>query len=479
LTQAPDPTLAVAGGPDTHVAPLLPATAPPPEPARKITFFKALLLYWLFPRRYGPHLAAGTWKRALAAHTLSMLVFGAAWLPALFEEMRSTAPYGIREMLARMVLATAARSSATGWNWVPAAITLLCVPVTELALVLLAILIMPWHAGGDRAASVFKRSLKSAYWSTTILMPTALVVFLLLKNPPDVERWFEEHGDLFLSAVLLTLYALPLVLLARMLFVGGTRYVGAPDGPAFAPREPHCDACGYLIIGLPLEARCPECGLEVRASLPGGRRRPTVWQENELRPSGFADLLRLQWRVFRPGDFFKRLPVHSGLASARHFWWGTWCLMLLATLAVLRGLALLPLEDPEKRGGLIELMVPGAIGAMIVPLLLQSLMMFAACLHGQWRYGIRDYRSSAVTCYYSAPLMWPMPGLMILALLPGSWPIYAWLTRNPYLRMLQPSLGINGCGFYQMLVGLASLGVLLFWWLRLGRALRDIQHANV
>lgn len=59
-----------------HVAPLLPATAPAPEPARRINFFKALALYWLMPRRYGPHLAVASFRRAIAAHILAMILAG-------------------------------------------------------------------------------------------------------------------------------------------------------------------------------------------------------------------------------------------------------------------------------------------------------------------------------------------------------------------------------------------------------------------
>jgi len=75
ITQAP----AVAS---SHVAPLLPPTAPPPEPARRIHFIKALLLFWLLPRRYGPHLAVGSFRRAFTAHLISVVVGFIAISPA-------------------------------------------------------------------------------------------------------------------------------------------------------------------------------------------------------------------------------------------------------------------------------------------------------------------------------------------------------------------------------------------------------------
>ncbi len=475
MTQITASELTTNGATDTHVAPLLPATAPAPEPARKINFLKALLLYWLFPKRYGPHLAAGSWKRAMAAHALSLLALLAVFLPALATELDRHDPRRLREQAAYAVLTMAAQTSQNSFAWVPALFIPLGIPLAEPGLVLLAILIMPWHAGGDRAGSVFRRSLKSVYWSTTILIPVTIPVwFSFWLHSVDAYQWVDQYGELLAAGVLILFVGLPVVLWIRMLLAGGTRYVGSPDGPAFAPREPRCDECGYLIIGLPLEARCPECGLPVGYSLPGGRRQPTVWQQNELKPRGFADLVRLQWAVFADRDFFKRLPVQSGLPAARHFWWGTWLLMLLAALAVLSLLNHLPLAEAAPP----EMLLGEAITAMFVPLVLQCLLMFAGCLHGQWHFGIRDYRCSAVACYYASPLIWPCVVLMIITMLLHWSPARSWLDSAGLQRMAE-FWGVSGSGILHLALLLMCLAVLVFCWLRLGRALRDIQYSNV
>lgn len=476
-TPPPEPSLAVTGGNDTHVAPLLPATAPTPEPARNVNFFTALLLFWIVPKRYGPHLAVGSWTGALLAHVLSILTAGVSLLlVAISQSQLHTSKLGLREQLAQFVLETAARSAASGGttDWVTAALFALALPLLELAMLLLAILIMPWYAGGDRAGSVFKRSLKSVYWSTTFLIPVTIAVCGLVLYSVDPEKLLQRYSDLFVAALILVGVGLPLVMFVRMLLTGGARYVGKPDGPAFAPREPHCEDCGYLIVGLPLDSRCPECGLSVAESLPGGRRRPTVWQENELKPAGFLDLLRLQRAVFTQKDFFARLPVHSGLSAARHFWWGTWCLMLLVPLVVLQAIARADWDYGAPPG----LIMTGTLFAIFLPLLLQALMMFAACFYGQIRYGIRDYRNSAIVCYYASPLMWLPAMLWLLALLPEWRPLRDWLAGPSILAHLLPG-SIDGVEVYLLALLLVFLLLVLVWWLRLCRGLRAIQHANV
>ena len=59
---------------DGFVAPVLPPTAPAPAPAKRVNFFRAFFLFWLFPKRLGPHLAVGPFWRAFAAHLLSLII---------------------------------------------------------------------------------------------------------------------------------------------------------------------------------------------------------------------------------------------------------------------------------------------------------------------------------------------------------------------------------------------------------------------
>ncbi|MBN2560579.1 MAG: hypothetical protein JXQ75_06585 [Phycisphaerae bacterium] len=480
------PDVNTAGLPEgriaTYVAPSLPPTAPAPEMPRKVGFLKALLLFWILPKRYGPYLAAGSFRRAFAAHSLSLIAslivaLAASWGPigATFHSFRSGE---IRVQLATWILDLAEQSTRTRWSWLSAVVVTGCVPLAELLLVVLGTAVMPFAAGGDHAFSVWKRSVKNAYWSTTILLPASLLAAAAMRlgfhaGVFDSRLVLSDDVALAIASSACTAAALFIVLLLRALLVGAHRYVGPPDGPAFAPREPRCDDCGYLIVGLPLASRCPECGLLVEDSLPGGRRKPTAWQQDQFRPRGFAELLRLQWAVLRGNRVFRRIPVQRDIAAARHFWWGTWIVVILCLLALLRATATLFPDDADLR------LAMGPISMFIAPLpfALQSVAMFVGCLWAQLRYGIRDYRVSAIVCYYASPLMWPFMLVAFISMVLASGSFLQGLTR--YRVGPLAGLSLNGAEFVVLVALAVGLVALVFWWLRLLNALRAARYANV
>lgn len=472
-----DPAATVAG----YVAALLPPTAPPPEPARRVNFLKAFMLFWLIPKRLGPHLAVAPFRRAVGAHLLAVLVAtvvvaGQAVCERVGEMLGD---YGldpslhtIRYLLADAVLNAAAESAITPWSWAPVIGVVGALPLLQALVLLLGTATMPWAAGGDRASSVWKRSVKNVYWSTTFFVPAA-VVFVVLRNvDPEHVAHFDVVVILGSLAVLLT----GAVFFLRMLMIGAHRYVGDPDGPAFAPREPVCDQCGYAIVHLPLDTRCPECGLPVRDSLPGGRRQPTAWQRYELRPRGFVELARLQSIVLRDPGFFQRVPVQSGLAAARHFWWGTFLLMVLCTLG-LGWLAGVMTSITGLGPGVFNVSVVSVLCAP-VPFILQALAMFPACLWAQLQCGVRDYRVSAVACYYATPLLWPLTlsalAAAIVLLLPDPSPLETGFLgggwSDPWFWLW--------AGVVCVCVG-AFIWSLLFWLRRLLGAVKAVRYANV
>jgi len=467
-----------------YVAASLPPTAVVPAPCRKINFLLALLVHWLIPGRFGPHLAAGSTARACLATILSLsFVVGAVVVHEIQEERRFARPQvaspysrsSSREKLAEEILRGAAQSTGAYWSWMPFVGVASTPLVIELGLLIFATALMPWAAGGDRAWSVWKRSVRNVHWSMTICIPAAIVVAVLECVDVDWARWERWPDAVFIVGGIIV-FVIPVILLLRMWFVGAHRYVGPADGPAFAPREPRCDACGYAIVHLPLETRCPECGLAVRKSLPGGRRRPTPWDERRWRPSGLFWLLRLQWRILRRPAFFERLPVHSGIESARHFWWMTVALMILVSFAVIRSIVsgVGSPGYPESEAGRIAGIL--ALGGVLATLLLQMLSTFPLCLWAQKRYGIVDYRVSASACCMATPLLWP---LLIVLLVCTLAPVLneQWLRGTVVFSLLDNPVST------WLIVAITSTALVLlasvFWLRRVTAALRAVRYANV
>ena len=469
-----------------QVAALLPATAPAPELARRVSFWKGLLFYWLVPGRLGPHLAVGSWRAALAAHALSvafaLAVAGYLTLIGVIAAFGyGSGLRGLREGLACSVLNAAMATSATASSWTVPLLMLGIVPAAELALVVEAVFVMPWCAGGDSAWSVFKRSLRNVYWSSTIFIPTSLLCLAGYQAGSNgITPGLLSANEVLALAAVVTAVLLFVYLALRTLIVGAKRYVGEPMGPAFSPREPLCDQCGYRITGLPLTGRCPECGLAVSESLPGGRRRMTVWEQYEFRPRGFRELVRLQWRIIRRPAFFETLPVQSGHAAARHFWWGTFLLIVLGSLVLANSMqwvnwlafstpSLLRFDGGE---GVTSLIVTFG-----VPFVAHTIMLFVGCLWAQFRLGIRDYRMSAAVCNYASPLIWP---LTLVVLLLGFF-CASGLDRlvAPVYKVNMLGIPLNAAELLILFMVLLAAGSLLYWWLRLCRALRAVRFANV
>ena len=84
-----------------------------------------------------------------------------------------------------------------------------------------------------------------------------------------------------------------------------------------------CEQCGYVLNGLPLENRCPECGTPIADSV-GSHRVSTAWecpQGHRLK----AFLATTAAVLFTPRRFYRTLAVRGSLQSARRFaqihWW--------------------------------------------------------------------------------------------------------------------------------------------------------------
>ena len=464
-----------------QVALYLPASTPAPEPARKIGFLKALLLYWIVPGQLGPHLAVDSWKRACGAHLVSLLFASSVvWHLASRSESdlirNLTSPHEIRKTLAGALLDLTTRSPLNGFDAAKVAALLFVLFLIEAAPLFLACFSLPWCCDGDDGKSMTRRSFKNSYWATTILIPATVFYWVGYGLPAGGSGLsLQSLSERVPVATQLGLILLAGFLVLRMLLTGTARYVGEAVGPGFAPREPLCGACGYRITGLPVAGRCPECGEPVRDSLPGGKRQPTAWQHHELSWREFVVLIRMQEQIIRSPDFLQTLPVHDGLASGRRFWWGTFLLMLPAMFGAAWGIdAVLRLitEGCLDTGS----MGPEGLLILLAPVAIQTLVMFVA---GQWaetRLKIKDFRVSATVCYYASPLIWPLTLLAPLMAVAISGRLNRIFSDEWVVPMLGTRLTVTD--MMAIVLGLVALIALWFLSTRLGRALRAASHAN-
>ena len=81
-----------------------------------------------------------------------------------------------------------------------------------------------------------------------------------------------------------------------------------------------CEGCGYVLNGLPGDARCPECGKPATESAPE-LRQPPAWERPAPRRGGraFRFLDTTLAVLFRPTHFFRSLPPESDTNKAAQF----------------------------------------------------------------------------------------------------------------------------------------------------------------
>jgi hypothetical protein len=271
----------------------------------------AVLASLVVPTRLGPRIARTSFTKIALGHVAGLalalagllLVTGTGSLAVLGDAFQG--PLTLSEKL-RLPFVT-----ATEWLYemsqFPGAVLplLFGVAAIPVAFLVLAALLTPLIAAGERTRSALARSTKLVFWS---VMHGVLAIAII-----EVTRrlWWTDIAECLgsISGDLpeIVVFLLVLVYWRQVLMRLGARYGGPRIGPGWMPHRPRCNGCGYVLTGLSPEGRCPECGLEIAGSLPEARALPG-WALARWPWQRAAAYSRAAWAILRrPQSFFQQL----------------------------------------------------------------------------------------------------------------------------------------------------------------------------
>ena len=176
-------------------------------------------------------------------------------------------------------------------------------------------LLLPVVYGGGSGWAALRRTFRAVtsgfgvLWSLTLLLGGLIVLSNNLSESAGYAYSRELISPFFLA----------------ILFFGGAGSLvywlsaaarGVAQTPSDEAQPPRCESCGYDLTELPMEARCPECGVDVAKSLVDTLRRGCAWQLSTDPASWLQSALKI---AVRPAEFYTRLRLRENVESGRRF----------------------------------------------------------------------------------------------------------------------------------------------------------------
>jgi len=459
---------------------------PQPERVYWLPWPMAVLLVpllWLMPKRMGPHFAAVRWPGVIVGHLFwtiygygcvsiafdapkySWVAYLAGRSPGQSEPSIWLAPT-VSEIF-RSPLALLAMQLAEVLKGIEELIIGLGIFAgVELAFILLAIVLLPYAAVGERAKHLFARCVKLTLWA-----PSSLVVFGLLLQTRIFFVPEEDLGD-WERTIEMTL-PFYLAWVVWILIRSSLRYAGPAKGPAWEPQQPQCEKCGYLLVGLTTNDKCPECGCPVADSMPERREAPAFVAGRGVfgKASGF---LKTSLRVVFDRRVYETTHVRDVHADARRFAIASY----IAAPPILTVVLVLVTRLFEGYRPLLTL-VDWIEVFGVAPIYMSLIFLLVSGIVGVIAMASRGSGSAqsrlAVVFFHSA---WLLP--VILSIIAMS-TLFAWLEVDEWIERLLPhtQAGQMWMVSLSIIVGLLMIGpVPILAFFRFTRGLRQIRFAN-
>lgn len=297
----------------------------------------------------------------------------------------------------------------------------------ELGFLAMALVVAPWGAKDEPVRVTQGHALRFTWLHSAIAIPAVASVGSLLvllshvgealydwrapalagatdwqtawENHRASQPWYvRHHGELmFVATIASTAWVLWTLL----------RIAGARPSPAPLARPLQCETCGYDLRGIPMDGLCPECGLEVRASVGPQNRLGTAWarRRDVGRWRAWGQCVRLA--IVGPKGLGREAPIVNPGTHHRRFLFLH--MPIVFAVGALGTIACAYADHPSWVPPAAELVLMVFAAGSLSVCIATALTLAAASFAGFW-HRVRSRRnlmsvSMQVACYLIVPLV--------------------------------------------------------------------------